>query len=288
MEICRFLHDSTLLLLWGSASFLAFLTPVDLARQTWKRLGFAPLLAGVVTAVTTAMTLPLEAAAIGSGWQDGIDPTTLHAVLLESSVGTAWQAQSVAAILLLLAFRAGPRRQLVLVAAASALAIASLTLNGHASYHQGWLSAAHRGNDIVHMLSGGAWIGALVPLILLLRQIEEGVQNTGAIVALRRFSTAGHIAVALVLASGIVNTSLILGQLPTDWSSPYQRLLAVKIVAVRVMIGVAVINRYRFVPAMAVDAPAAIRAIRLGSILEIITGLVVIGLVSVFGMLDPV
>lgn len=288
MEICRFLHDSALLLIWGSAAFLGFLTPENLAAEAWSRLRPVLLTAAILAASTTAIFLPIAAAGIGNGWSDGIDLDTLRAVLLESSVGTAWQAQAATAVLLLLAFVTKSGKSATFVAVASALSLASLALNGHASIHQGWLSAIHRGNDILHLLAGGAWLGALLPLILMLAQLEGTAHQLEARIALRRFSTAGHIAVALVLASGVINTFLVLGRLPTDWTSPYQRLLAVKITAVCTMIGIAIVNRYRFVPAMAADAPSAIRAIRIGSILEIVAGLAVIGLVSVFGMLDPV
>ncbi|MEJ0097847.1 MAG: CopD family protein [Bauldia sp.] len=106
-------------------------------------------------------------------------------------------------------------------------------------------------------------------------------------IALRRFSTTGHVVVALIVASGIVNTWLVLGRVPSDWSSPYQALLAVKIALVAVMVGLAVLNRYAFVPAMARDRSRAVRAIRWGTIAEVSLGVCVVALVAVFGMLDP-
>lgn len=285
--IGRFLHDSALLLLWGSAAFLAFLTPARLASRMWKCLGMAPLLAAVICALTTAVMLPLQAASIGEGWSDAISIDTLDAVLLESSIGTAWQAQVIAAILLLLAFLVRSRHRMTAIAITSALATASLALNGHASNHQGWLSALHRSNDILHMLSGGAWLGALFPLVFMLRELEIVGRQPDAQIALRRFSLAGHIGVALVLTSGVINTCLVLGRLPTDWTSPYQRLLAIKIAAVCIMICLAITNRYFFVPAIAMNSRDATRSIRLASMMEIALGIAVIGLVAIFGMLDP-
>ncbi|MBP2562471.1 putative copper export protein [Neorhizobium galegae] len=65
---------------------------------------------------------------------------------------------------------------------------------------------------------------------------------------MRRFSTLGHIAVALVLPSGAANTFLVIGHLPTDWQSPHPSKLLMEIGLVAIMTLMAVINRYAFVP----------------------------------------
>ena len=67
-------------------------------------------------------------------------------------------------------------------------------------------------------------------------------------VALRRFSAAGQVIVALVIASGAINTILTLGRWPIDWTSPYQAMLAAKIALVAAMVGLALTNRYALVP----------------------------------------
>ena len=93
--------------------------------------------------------------------------------------------------------------------------------------------------------------------------------------------------VALVVVSGIFNTALTLGRPPTDWSSPYQALLGVKIIFVAAMIALAIANRYGFVPNLTGDGAGALAAIRRGAIAEIALGAIVVSLVAVFGMLDP-
>ena len=102
-----------------------------------------------------------------------------------------------------------------------------------------------------------------------------------------RFSTAGHAAVAAVLAGGIVNFALVLGCWPTDWSSLYQALLACKIALVLAMTGLAVVNRYIFVPRIGQSNGTAVRAVRTGAIAEILLGAAVLALVATFGLLDP-
>jgi len=287
IEICRFLHDSALLVLWGTAAFIGFLLPRSLQAETVSRLSSLPVGAAVLSLATTVVTLPLQAASIGSGWGDAVDWETLGAVLFDSSVGAAWQAQAAAGVALLLAFAVGRKHRMAAVAVCAAMAIATLSLTGHASMGEGWQRIAQRSNDIVHLLSGGAWLGALLPFLVVMKMLDVAELHGPAQLALRRFSTAGHGAVVLVVATGVVNSWMVLGRWPTDWSAPYQLMLSLKIAAVMVMTGLAVVNRYVFVPIIARNPATAIRAIRLASVVEILLGLAAVGLVAVFGTLDP-
>ena len=287
LAACRFLHDASAMLLFGAFAYLATLVPQELAWEVGRRLQSARVLLIALAVATTAAALPVQTALIGDGWPDALDPATVRAVLFETSVGGAWQAQAAAALLVAaaLAVRA-PYRQAA-TALAAGLLVMSLALTGHAVMQEGWLGLAHRVNDAVHVLSGGAWLGALVPLLLTLAALNDPERSGAAEMALRRFSSAGHVAVALVVLSGVINTILVLGRWPTDWSSPYQAMLAAKIALVVTMVGLALVNRYGFVPRLAAHRPAAVRAIRSGTIAELALGLGIIGLVSVFGMLAP-
>ena len=90
----------------------------------------------------------------------------------------------------------------------------------------------------------GPGLGALVPLLIILPMLDVPARRGQAGVALRRFSTAGHAAVALVIATGVLNTLMILGRWPTDLQSPYQALLFAKILLVAAMTVLALANRY--------------------------------------------
>lgn len=287
LELCRFLHDASLMLLWGACAYLSFLVPRALANTVWRMSAIPFFLIAVIAALTMLISLPAATAIIGNGWSDAIDISTLHDVLFDTTVGQAWQAQAVAAVLMICAFLLPESPRRLGLALASGLGLAALSLTGHASMLDGWLRQAHRANDVLHVLAGGGWLGALVPLIPILRLLSRPECRAEAQLALRRFSTAGHWAVALVILSGIVNTLLILKRLPTDWSSPYQALLAIKIALVAGMSLLAIVNRYVFVPWIGRNPSRALLALRLGSIAEIVIGFVVIGLVAVFGMMEP-
>jgi copper resistance protein D len=287
LAACHFLRDASTMLVWGAFAYLSTLVPPDLARQIGRPLQSFRVVAIAVAAAATAAALPLESALIGAGWRDALHAATVWKVLFETSVGRAWQAQAVAAVLTGATLAAPSARRMGATALTSGLLLASLALTGHAAMHEGWLGVAHRLNDAVHVLSGGAWFGALVPLLLIFAALGDPERRRRADVALRRFSTAGHVAVALVILSGVINTLLVLGRWPIHWSSPYQAVLGSKVVLVAVMVCVALTNRYRLVPRVAADRPDALRALRLGAIAEIGLGLGVIGLVSALGMLEP-
>ncbi|WP_286203070.1 copper homeostasis membrane protein CopD [Rhizobium lusitanum] len=276
------------MLLWGTSAYLCLMVPKALADKVWHMFAGASVVTALVAVLATLISLPLAVASIGDGWSDAIDGGTLHAVLFETTVGRAWQAQAAAALILLIALLLPGRWRYQGIALGSGLGLAALVLTGHASMYEGGLRIAHRANDILHVLAGGGWLGALVPLIPILRLLSQSEYRVEALLALRRFSTAGHIAVVLVIVSGIVNTMLVLKHLPTDWSSSYQALLGLKIALVASMSLLAIVNRYVLVPRIGHDQARALNAIRLGSIAEIVLGIAVIALVAVFGMLEPV
>ena len=273
---------------WGAAAYLALLVPRTLAAELWRELRRPVVAAVVVAAIATLAALPIEAALIGDGWVDAFDYETLSGVLFSTSIGQSLLVQSAAALVLLIALATTGRFQIAAVAAAAGVVLAGSALTGHAVMQDGALGVGHRLNDAIHILSAGAWIGALAPLALLLRHLAPHERLHEAIVALRRFSNAGHVIVTLIGLSGIANTWLVLGRAPLDWSSPYQALLAVKIALVAVMVAIALANRYAFTPAISAEPAAIARALRQGTVLELAIGIVVLTLVAVFGTLDPV
>lgn len=283
----RALHDAATLLCWGCFAFLATLVPGDLAGMLAARLRRFRIATVVLAVGTTMAALPIEVAAIGDGWVAMTDWSTVFAVLFETSVGRAWWAQAALALMLAATLAVPARMQAGATAVASGLLLAALSLTGHAAMHEGSFGVLHRLNDAVHVLAGGAWFGSLVPLLPILRALETPSEQIEAAIALRRFSTSGHVAVASVVATGIANTLLVLGRWPTDLSSPYQALLACKIGLVLLMTALALANRYIVVPRMKRRHSRSAAALRQATVAEITLSFGVVGLVSVFGLLEP-
>lgn len=282
----RFVHDATLMTLWGASAYLWALVPPTLAEEIAARLRAFRLTAVVLALLSAIAALPLQTAMIGDGWPDALNSQMLWDVLASTNLGTAWLAQVATGFLLIASQTVASRFSLAATAIASGLGLAGLALSGHAVMDDGWQGIAHPLNDALHVLSAGAWVGALLPLLLILSGVGKAPFETEAATALRRFSNAGHVFVTLAILSGIANSFFIVGW-PIGWSSPYRTLLTMKIGVVLVMIAMATANRYWFVPRIGRARAPAIHALRVGTAVEIVLALTVILLVSIFGMLDP-
>ena len=287
LAACRLIHAGALMGLWGCFAYLTTLVPERLAEEVAGRLAALRLVAVGLALLSTLLSLPLQAAMIGDGWPDAVSGQMLSDVVTSTGAGKAWLAQLAGALAVTAAQFPTGRLRLVAMATASGLALATLALTGHAVMQDGWQGIVHPLNDMLHVLAAGAWFGALAPLLIVLSKFCQVPSRAEASVALRRFSTAGHWAVALAILSGIGNGLFIVGWPPLGWSSTYKALLTAKIAVVLVMTAAAILNRYWFVPRIRRDREAAIAAIRTGTLAEIGLGLAAILLVSIFGMLDP-
>ncbi|HWX04082.1 copper homeostasis membrane protein CopD [Collimonas sp.] len=283
----RLLHYLASMLIFGSSAFLWKIAAPGLRMQLDRRLAFSLRAALLLALLTVLAGLPLQAAEIVGSWQAALDPALLQK-LLGTAIGQAWLLRLLLALLLLAVSMLRQPGRLGALVVSAGLLLASLALNGHAAMDQGLRGFLHGANHIVHLLCGGAWLGSLLPFLLCLRLLDYPVARNDAGLTLRRFSSAGHVAVAGVLLSGVVNTMLVLGRWPTDWSSPYQLLLSLKILLTAAMVTLAIVNRYVQVPRMQSDARLAVAAIRRCTLIEIGLGMAVLALVSVFGMLEPV
>ncbi|MBB4195947.1 putative copper resistance protein D [Rhizobium aethiopicum] len=285
---CRFFLDVAALYLWGSSAYLWLLVPASLSGNIWARQYWLRALALGSIVAATIVALPFRSAILSEDWAQAFDFSAMLDVLSDTAIGTAWIWQAAGTAALLLAHVATPMRlRAATMTVAAGFLLAGLAASGHAAMNTGWLRALHRGNDIVHVLAGGAWFGALIPVAFILPLLSDRQAGRDATTALVRFSTAGHVAVGAVLISGVANMFLIIGGFPLDWSVTYQLLLSLKILLVLSMIGLAILHRYVLVPKLS-WSHGAVTALRIGTVVEIVLALAVVGLVAWFGMLEPV
>jgi putative copper resistance protein D len=207
-------------------------------------------------------------------------------VLSATGFGRVWIVNLIlAAAAVAIAHALGPRR-LAALAVVSTLSLGSLAFVGHAAAESGAMSLLAEASQIVHLLSSGFWFGSLLSLVLILRRIRDPALAADTDRALRRFSGLGHAAVALALASGVVNSWLVLRDDPLTLSSTYQVLLLAKVALVGSMCILALVNRYVFMPSIPRDDPGA-RRLRDGTVAELFIGTGVVAIVSVLGLLPP-
>lgn len=278
--------DTTLMLLWGCFGLLSVAAPPPLHSAIERHLAGPCWWCIAILIGAVSVILPAEVANISDGWHGVLDPHTVVSFLTLTTPGKEWLFLTGGSTLIALARYLAPHRSGRLAASAG-LTLTGLALTGHAAMNVGSARVLHAAVDIVHVLSAGAWFGGLVGFVFIMRAARDVELRPHAVLALRRFSTMGHIAVELVLLSGTANTLLVVGHLPTDWRSPYQARLLLKIGLVAVMTLTAIVNRYVFVPLLQRKNGWAEAALQAGAVFELLLGAVVIGLVAAFGTEDP-
>jgi copper resistance protein D len=282
--LARSIHFAATALASGTVCFMVLVVePPALRRRlvvmVWIALAVA-MLSGIgwlVLLATEIFGAPiLEVCLHGGAWS----------VLTETRFGMVWCARGALALLLSLLMLWPAARWLALIAAA--LLMSLLALIGHAGATSGTTGRIHLVSDIMHLLSASAWLGGLPAFALLLAHARQGrarAKRALVIGATRRFSLLGIVSVAVLLASGAINSwNLLAG--PRDLlTTDYGRLVLLKIILFAAMVCIAAVNRYHLTPQL--PAPAALRALQRNSLYEIGLGLCVIVFVGALGTLAP-
>ena len=277
--VIRLIQFAAAMLAFGTAAFRVYVPEVGAAFARW--LAGVVRLAAVVALFAALGMVPVTAADMAGSAEAAASPATLATVLFATQFGHAWCwhlgfAAALAAV-------AWPRPGgLTLVLAG--LSLASLAFVGHASDMPGLPGLGHELNQSIHLLAAGAWLGGLLPLYALLRRarpddpaIEDGVTH---------FSQMGYVAVALIAATGTINTCLLVGSVGALFGTAYGRLLSVKIALYLVMVAIALVNRLGLAPRLGSDAAAPARLAR-SVVVEQALGLAVLAAVSVLGTWPP-
>ena len=205
--VARFMHYASAIALAGCLCFAAAIAPTRLLDLAWRRVAWTAL---PIVVLSGALWFIAEAARMsGSPIADALSPELLSTVLWRTQFGPVFAVRLGLCALLVLALllRTPLARWIALVL--SALLLGSLAWAGHAVGENGLDHLIHLTADIIHLLAAGAWLGSLPMLALLFhRALAATTADAYAVAreATRRFSTMGLIAVAALLATGIVNT----------------------------------------------------------------------------------
>lgn len=271
-------------------------------RETGSVLPFRSLLvAGAIVGIALSAIAMLVLAASMSGERLGeIDRASLSMLITGTSIGTAWQVRLAALLvsgLCAVSLWRRPTLALLLLSVIGAIALATLAWTGHGAADDGLAGWVHLGADIIHLWAAGVWLGALLAVMLLL--FAPAVQQTPTRVSLSHrglhgFGAIGSAAVAALIASGLVNSWVLVG--PANFSSLfttlYGQLLIAKLALFGLMLVLAGANRFYHTPALALalatdDTGAALKSLRRSLALESACALVVLGLVAWLGLLAP-
>ena len=160
--------------------------------------------------------------------------------------------------------------------------VAALAFAGHAAGGQD--RVVQIVVDGLHLLSAGAWVGALPGLVVFLdgtRPLDDAVRVT------RRFSTLALGSVGVLVVSGLINAWYLVGDAAALFGTDYGRLLLAKLALFSTMATLAMANRWYLIPRITANDSAALQSLRRNAILETAGGIAVVTVVGSLGITVP-
>lgn len=271
----------------GLPAFLIYSPAVRGLSPAWPR--GAVLAAALVLLVAAPAVFVAQTAMMAGSLEAALNRDALSAVL-GLPLGAALVARAAGAALLILVLALSKPGHALWLSAMLIAAFVNATFawTGHAGATG---DLFHLASDILHLLAASIWIGALIAFAGLL---FLGPRADYALVsALAGFARVGTLAVALLIATGLVNGLVLVGldNIPTLGQSPYGLVLIAKLILFAVMLMLAGANRFRFTPALtaagegATDAPLWALRVSVGA--ELAAGLILLALVAILGTLPP-
>jgi putative copper resistance protein D len=291
------------------ASFIAepaFRTGANLMRVV------EPFRARLSTVVLMSLAL---AVASGAGWLlllaarigdqplgEAITSGTVWVLVTETRFGIDWQVRSLLAVLIGASVLLKPwtpsRWRDLFAASAGIIFVASLAWAGHGGATPGSAGYVHVAADVLHLSAAGAWLGGLIPFVLLLRLLRHSNEPSWIMIACdvtSRFSNLGIMAAGTLVISGMINAWFLVGGTTNLTSTDYGRWLEVKIALFVGMVGLAAVNRLHLMPLLSKAAEIGAsdleskttRRLERNALLEISIGLIVICIVGVLGITPP-
>ena len=247
----------------------------------------------------SAVQLALLAASMTGTAPWPVDGQAVRMLLTGSAMGAAWKARMAALLVAGLAatVAVGRGARLGVVVIAAGVALSALAWTGHGAAGEGPPGWVHLAADVLHLLSSGAWVGALLGLALLLARPAAKVDAAHLTLthrALHGFGLVGTAVVGTIVVTGLVNswTLVGVGNVPELGTTLYGRLLIAKLVLFGAMLGLASLNRFRLTPAFersiaAADHRGALGTLRASLAVETACAIVILALVAWLGMLEP-
>ncbi|MFN3225818.1 MAG: copper resistance D family protein [Hyphomicrobiales bacterium] len=205
--------------------------------------------AALLAIVATVFRVMVQGGRLMDDWAGMVDPEIIM-ISLEGPLGQSSYVRLGGLAFILLAALFRPVRAPATLFGAIMVA-GSFALTGHATREPQWLLG---GLITFHLLAVAYWFGALAPLYRL--TLFEGGTAHAADVA-DRFGRQASIIVPMLVLAGGGFAYLLLGGIQPLWTSAYGRMLLVKLALVGVVLGIAALNKLRFVPALATDAQRA-------------------------------
>ncbi len=237
----RGLHMAGSFSLFGTCGVAAFLLPAGTPLlRPLKVLAWGSLL---LLLLAGAVWFVLETADM-AGAQDITDVwTALPVVASSTRFGELLIGRGLALALAVLLLQCGFTKPAAMLAGCAVAAEAWLD---HGGAMTGPVGDVLLISAICHLACGGAWLGALPGLRLLLKRLPLAEAARAA----RRFSPVGMVCVAGLIGSAVVQFIFLIGSPRALFNNAYGLTALLKIVLLVALVGLAAANRYRLTPAI--------------------------------------
>jgi putative copper resistance protein D len=302
LTITRGVHIAASILIAGSFTFdlvmlglnPRFASDKDL-HEVGRRL-FRLAIWSLVTALLSALLwFWLEVASMNElSLKDVLSTTAWQTVLFETQFGRVWQLRLgliAAAFVLVASALAQIQASRMLIAVLwliSVVFLISLAWISHAA--AATLHPFGVLGDMLHLCAAGLWMGGLVPLVIFLAHTSASFSLAEIVPrVLRRFSTLSLCCVSVLVASGISNSWLLVGSVSALFTTPYGRLLLVKLTLFAALVAFGARNRF-LVKAKLLKAPAGphlVSQLRRNVLYEVCLGAAVVAIVACLGITPP-
>jgi putative copper export protein/mono/diheme cytochrome c family protein len=269
LVVARGVSVAALLSVLGTLTFTASVAPRAFAKMpagTASALSRGLLLITRISvgvcALGTLCWLVLATSDIASAGSLREIAAALPTVTFDTAFGRLILAELAAllALALVLARLSGARRTFL------ALGLAVLLIGLHAGHSHA--ASMHEGlsfllvSDVVHLLAAGAWLGGLLPLLLVVRAAPPAA---GAMAA-RRFSPLGKACLYALTATAGFQGWVMIESVPRLFGTAYGWMALVKLALFGVLFGFAWLSRYRLAPALLRANPAHAKRVLVRSI----------------------
>lgn len=249
-------YGAALLAMGGPLFLVSFRSAPEATLRLVRKIAVIAALAGLAI---LALRFGIRAARIsGMGFAGAVDPMMLGFVW-DSPLGNAAILRSAGEVLvlaLLLKGAFGLGAGLV----GALLIAASYTFVGHSLGDPRWILASLL---TIHLLAAAYWVGALAPL-------HRAAANPAGAALLHRFGLIASGTVALLIIVGVTFAWLMVGTFTGLVTTAYGWTLLAKVAVVSGLMGLAALNKLKFVPALAADHPGATLHLRRSIKIEII------------------
>ena len=298
----RLLQFGSGLVLFGAPLFYLYgfkAEAADWLPRRWGWVHVTVLIAALGALVGVLWWIAVQAAIIfpDSG---AFDRNAISILLTETRFGrvTALRAGILAVGIALLTLAIPGKGFWVVQSLVGAFVVASFAWTGHGIRDDGIAGFVHLSSDVLHLLAAGVWIGALVPLsMLVLHSIRTRTDASAKVTyqALERFSGIGPAVVAILILTGLVNSWFLIGL--ENWrelfTTAYGLALILKLILFGGMLLLAAANRFWLSSRLGADLTASqsvaegLRALRMSVFTETALAVLVLATVALLGTLEP-